>query len=143
MDDASIKGSDKNNDFILPSDKSIKSDRPDALQTVAQLSKAASNSEGGFKTEAEKANSSNREVAKGNDEDEDEVIDITERLFVRIAEQLIKKDIRSGKDVFRNELFEKEIEGQMIELITPIDFLKRIQSLGIDDLDDEEKKSLL
>ena len=39
------------------------------------------------------------------------MIDIAERLFVRIAEQIIKKDITSIRDVFRHELLETEIEG--------------------------------
>jgi len=78
-----------------------------------------------------------------DDVDEDEVIDIAERLFVRIAEQIIKQEITSIRDVFRSELFEMDIEGQVIELLSPVGLLKGIQSLGIDDLDDKEKNSLL
>lgn len=36
-----------------------------------------------------------------------------------------------------------EIEGQVIELLSPIGLLKGIANLGIDDLDEKEKKSLL
>lgn len=71
------------------------------------------------------------------------MIDIAEQLFVRIAEQIIKREITSIRDVFKDEIFETEIDGHVIELLSPIGLINGIAGLGIDDLDDKEKKSLL
>jgi len=45
--------------------------------------------------------------------------------------------------VFAAQIFETEIEGQVIELLSPMGLLKGIESLGIDDLSEKESKYLL
>ena len=75
--------------------------------------------------------------------DEDEVIDVAERIFIRIAEEIIKQDVTSIRDLFSDQLFEAEISGQILELLTPQGLVDGIKLLGIDDLTDKEIQYLL
>ena len=75
--------------------------------------------------------------------DEDEVIDVAERIFIRIAEEIIKQDVTSIRDLFSDQLFEAEISGQILELLTPQGLVDGIKLLGIDDLTDKEVQYLL
>ena len=64
--------------------------------------------------------------------DEDEVIDVAEQIFVKIAEQIVKQERRSIREVFLGQIFEAEIEGQAIELLSPMGLLDGIKELGIE-----------
>ena len=75
--------------------------------------------------------------------DEDEVIDVAEQIFVKIAEQIVKQERRSIREVFLGQIFEAEIEGQAIELLSPMGLLDGIKELGIDDLTEKEIAYLL
>ena len=81
----------------------------------------------------------------GDDEDidEDEVIDVAERIFVRIAEAIIEQQRRSIREVFQQDLFEADIDGQAIELLSPMGLLEGIKALGINDLSEKEIAYLL
>lgn len=68
---------------------------------------------------------------------------MAEGLFVRIAEQIIKLEIQSIKDVFSPHIFETEYKGEVIEQLSPMGLLKGIESLGIDNLTEKETKYLL
>lgn len=50
-------------------------------------------------------------MADDEEVDEDEVIDVAEQIFVRIAEAIIKNDIQSIRSVFVDGIFEAEIDG--------------------------------
>ena len=75
--------------------------------------------------------------------DEDEVIDVAEQIFVRIAEAIIKQEISSIRSVFVEGIFEAEIDGQVIELLSPMGLLEGIKALGIDDLSEKEVAYLM
>lgn len=75
--------------------------------------------------------------------DEDEVIDVAERIFVRIAEAIIEQERRSIREVFSEQLFSADIDGQMIELLAPMGLLEGIKALGIEDLTEKEIAYLL
>ena len=78
-----------------------------------------------------------------DDVDEDEVIDVAEQIFVRIAEAILKHDLRSIRAVFQEAIFDAEIEGQVIELLSPMGLLEGIKVLGIDDLTEKEVTYLM
>ena len=75
--------------------------------------------------------------------DEDEVIDVAERVFFRIAEVLIKQGQASIRALFKEQIFETEIQGQMFELLTPDGLLDGIKALGITDLTQKDSRYLL
>jgi len=78
-----------------------------------------------------------------DDVDEDEVIDVAEQIFVRIAEAVIKMEIRSVRSIFQEAIQEAEIDGQIIELISPLDLLEGIKAIGVDDLTEKEVTYLM
>ena len=46
-----------------------------------------------------------------DDVDEDEVIDAAERIFIRIAEQIINQERSSVREIFQDWILETEIDG--------------------------------
>lgn len=74
---------------------------------------------------------------------EDEVIDIAEQIFVKIAHQVVKQGIRNIREVFIDNIYETEIEGQTIEILHPVGLLDGIKELGINDLTEKEIACLL
>jgi hypothetical protein len=64
---------------------------------------------------------------------EDEMIEIAQRCFFSIAEQMAKKQ-QTIHSVFQDVIFKKTIEGEEVELVTPLDFLSGLRQLGIEDL---------
>lgn len=66
------------------------------------------------------------------------MIDVAERIFVRIAEAMISQDRTSIREVFRENIFSADLEGQVIELLQPIGLIEGIKDLGIDDLTEKE-----
>ncbi len=78
-----------------------------------------------------------------DDIDEDEVIDVAEQIFVRIADAIFKKKLNSIRAVFSEAIFQAEVDGQVIDLLSPMGLLDGIKSLGIDDLTEKEVAYLM
>ena len=74
---------------------------------------------------------------------EDEVIDAAEAIFIRIADQIINLEVRTVREVFHEYIIETEIQGQLVELLTPEGLIEGIKNLGITDLSEKEVKYLL
>ena len=74
---------------------------------------------------------------------EEEVIDVAEKIFIRMAEELIKQGRTSIRDCFTNQIFETMIGDDYVELLSPIGLLEGIKELGIDDLEEKEITYLL
>ena len=69
--------------------------------------------------------------------DEEQVIDVAERIFIRIAEALQTQGVTSIRQTFKDHIFETtELSGQVLELISPEGFIQGIASIGVDDLTD-------
>ena len=51
----------------------------------------------------------NHELLSDENIDEDEVIDVAEKIFIRIAEKIIELDRISLQEIFKDHLFETEI----------------------------------
>lgn len=64
------------------------------------------------------------------------MIDVAERIFIRIAEEIIKRECPTVSEIFASQIFEAEVEGKMFELLSPEGLLEGIKGLGIDDLTD-------
>lgn len=69
--------------------------------------------------------------------DDEQMITIAENCLIRIAEELLSKDM-TVRQLFEGEILAEEIEGQKIELLFPTSFLDGIQKLGITDFSDLE-----
>ena len=67
-------------------------------------------------------------------DEEDEVIDAAEQIFIQIAEEAIKQGRTSFGEIFNEQIFETEIEGYVIKLLKGEDFLQCIKALGINSL---------
>ena len=46
-----------------------------------------------------------------DDANEDEVIDVAERIFIRIAEQIINREIKTVREVFADYIIAMELDG--------------------------------
>ncbi|CDW75040.1 UNKNOWN [Stylonychia lemnae] len=85
----------------------------------------------------------NYDEAQDNEEiNEEQMLDVAERCFVRIAEAIIKAGL-SVRDSFANFLIVERIEDQVIELLSPIGFLEGVKDLGITDLEELEVACLM
>ena len=62
------------------------------------------------------------------------MIDVAEQVFFKIAEEVIKQGRTSIRDIFTEQIFETEIQGQVYELLTPDGLLQGIKALGIESL---------
>ena len=71
------------------------------------------------------------------------MIDVAEKIFIRMAEELIKQGRTSIRDCFANHIFETMIGDDYVELLSPIGLLEGIKELGIDDLEEKEITYLL
>jgi hypothetical protein len=92
----------------------------------------------------EKENDKSRESAKSevpkerlkdNEEgkvmDEEEMLDIAEHCFIKLAESMIEKN-RSVRGIFtKYSIPEQFPDGSILELMSPISFLEGIKELGI------------
>ena len=71
--------------------------------------------------------------------EEDEMLDIAEKCFMRIADAIIAKEI-SVRDAFKKHITKEVAQTEQgedqeeIELITPMGFLEGVKQLGITDL---------
>ena len=70
------------------------------------------------------------------------MIDVAEKIFVRIAEEIIKNKV-SVRMVWNQHLFPAEIDGEEYELLSPEGLIDGLRDLGIDDLNDKEIQYLL
>lgn len=68
---------------------------------------------------------------------------MAESIFIQIAEEIIKQDVSSIRELFDDQIFEAEISGQVLELLTPQGLIDGIKRLGIDNLSDKEVQYLL
>ncbi len=62
------------------------------------------------------------------------MIDAAERIFIRIAEEIISQEHKSVREIFADHILETQIDGQSIELLAPEGLIEGIKGLGIDDL---------
>lgn len=74
--------------------------------------------------------------------DEEEMLDVAERCFVRIAQAIINKG-QTVRASFTNFIIKEDIEGTTLELLSPIGFLEGIKDLGIVDLEEVEVACLM
>ena len=74
--------------------------------------------------------------------DEDEMIDVAEKIFIRMSQALIENNV-SVRRAFERHIQIAEINGQPFELIAPMGFLEGIKELGLDDLRQIEVTYLL
>ena len=68
---------------------------------------------------------------------------MAERIFIRIAEELIQQNRTSIREVFKDHLYEMEIEDTVLELLPPEGLTEGIKKLGITDLTSKEEQYLL
>jgi hypothetical protein len=71
--------------------------------------------------------------AEAEEIDEDEMIDVAEKIFIRMSTALIENGV-SVRSAFDRHIQIAEINGQPFELIAPMGFLEGIKELGLDDL---------
>lgn len=71
--------------------------------------------------------------------DEEQMLDIAEKCFMRIAEAIIAKGL-SVREAFRKHIVSDEEE---IELVSPIGFLEAVKALGVADLEEVDVACLM
>jgi len=74
--------------------------------------------------------------------DEEEMLDIAERCFVRIAEAILDSGI-SVRQAFSPFIIQEDFEGEALELLSPIGFLEGVKELGVTDLEEVEVACLM
>jgi len=76
--------------------------------------------------------------------DEEQMLDIAEQCFVRIAEAIIKNRLTVRK-AFKDFVIREELEedGQFIELLSPMGFLEGLKEMGITDFEEVEVACLM
>mmetsp|Transcript_25574 Transcript_25574/g.19345 ORF Transcript_25574/g.19345 Transcript_25574/m.19345 type:complete len:210 (+) Transcript_25574:2291-2920(+) len=75
--------------------------------------------------------------------DEEEMLDVAEHCFIRIAEMMIESG-RSVRGLFtKYSVPEQFPDGTVLELMSPIAFLEAVKELGLDDLQEMEAACLL
>lgn len=70
------------------------------------------------------------------------MIDVAEKIFIRIAEEIIAQKLTVRKVLQRN-IFYAEIDGEQFELLSPMGLIEGIKELGINDLIEQEVDYLL
>ena len=75
--------------------------------------------------------------------DDEEVIDVAEQIFLRMAQAMVEQNRSSIREVFQEYIFEAEANGEVIELLEPMGLLDGIKDLGIDDLTEKEIQYLV
>jgi hypothetical protein len=74
--------------------------------------------------------------------DEEEMLDIAEKCFVRIAEAILENGV-SVRHAFSPFIIREEFEGEALELLSPIGFLEGVKELGVTDLEEVEVACLM
>lgn len=70
------------------------------------------------------------------------MLDIAEKCFVRIADVIIAKGL-SVRKAFMKFIIQEDLEGQVLELLSPMGFLEGLKELGITDLEEVEVACLM
>ena len=70
------------------------------------------------------------------------MIDVAEKIFIRIADEIVKNRV-TIRSVWQRCLLLAEIEGQEYELLAPEGLIEGMQMLGINDLSETEIQYLL
>jgi hypothetical protein len=70
------------------------------------------------------------------------MLDIAEKCFVRIADAIIAKATTVRK-AFASFIITEDLEGDIIELLSPIGFLEGIKDLGIVEFEEIEVACLM
>lgn len=70
------------------------------------------------------------------------MLDVAEKCFVKIAEAIIKKESTVRK-AFGTFIIKEDLEGEFIELLSPIGFLEGMKDLGIVELEEVEVACLM
>ena len=85
-----------------------------------------------------------KENEEGEDDyiDEEEMLDIAERCFVRIADAILNSGI-SVRQAFSPFIIREEFEGDALELLSPIGFLEGVKEIGVTDLEEVEVACLM
>ena len=84
-----------------------------------------------------------KEGEDGKFMDEEEMLDIAENCFIKIAEKMIETN-RSVRGIFAKfSVPEQFPDGSILELMSPISFLEGIKELGLNDLSEMEAACLL
>ena len=74
---------------------------------------------------------------EGADIDDEQMISIAENCLIRIAEELLNKNV-TVRQLFEGEILAEEIEGEKIKLLFTTSLLEGIQKLGITEFSDIE-----
>ena len=74
--------------------------------------------------------------------DEEDMLDIAERCFVKIAESILEAGV-SVRQAFSPFIIREDFEGEALELLSPIGFLEGVKELGITDLEEVEVACLM
>lgn len=70
------------------------------------------------------------------------MLDIAEKCFVKIAEAIINKG-QSVRLAFAKFIIQEDLEGQPLELLSPMGFLEGVKELGITDLEEVDVACLM
>jgi hypothetical protein len=74
--------------------------------------------------------------------DEEEMLDIAERCFVKIADAILEAGV-SVRQAFQPFIIRDEIEGETLELLSPIGFLEGVKDIGVTDFEEVEIACLM
>lgn len=86
--------------------------------------------------------------AEGEDDDldqeidDEEMINIAENCLIKIAEELLNKNI-TVRQLYKDDIIDEEIEGEKIELLLPVSFLEGLKRLDINDFSELEIACLM
>lgn len=83
-----------------------------------------------------------RETSPGEEIGEDQMIEIAQKCFSAIAEKMLEKGA-SVHSLFKDVIYQKTVENEETELISPDDFLKGLHKLGAEDPKGLERRCLL
>lgn len=74
--------------------------------------------------------------------DEDEMIGVAQKCFITIAKYMLQNKT-TMLTLYQSVAFEKEVEGELTQLISPIHFIEGIRQLGIQEFDNLEYACLV
>ncbi len=77
--------------------------------------------------------------------DEEQMLDIAEKCFMRIADALLSHQPNpiSVRSAFKHSLISDPVNGTQVEALTPLQFLEGVKSLGISDLEEIDVACLM
>ncbi len=111
----------------------LEQDFPDLSKQFKHIVPAAKADDEGKKEQKEVAtNEGSLPLKMKGGMNEDQMIEVAQRCFYAIAEQMSLKKL-SIAALYEDVIFKKKVEGEEVELISPLDFLNGLRKLGIDD----------